>query len=600
MRTKEKWDSIVAIVCFMLLAIALLIAHASPATGYELDIYNATPLSVWLCLSISFVGGIIILVHQIATKGYRDSRFWLIGLLVIILARITLLYLPFTRSYVTWGGDHISHIGYLKDIVLSGHFPSTNYYPVTHILLSQTVLVTGVSEITVANLSTAFLSIMFVLSTYLLATAVFPHRGQQLLATLLAGGVMLGGAGCNVFSNPNGWSILLFPLLFYCHFNRAVAPYRILLIILLVLYPFFHPLSALMVIVALIVIELSKPAFSFIARNRKTLGLIPISRFTLSVILLEAAILLPWVLTSPRFSYNLRLLLSQITTGKAPSVVGAMQATLGKIDMHGLDLVTLFFKLYGVTAILLILSVIGIYYLVRRIRAGDSGEKMPQLFALNAAFFSFGFLYFLYLLGAPGLQPIAGQRILSYAVILTPIPAVFALYGLSRGASLKYLASAGILCVVVLTSFLSIRGLYQSPYVIQPNAQVTRMEMTGMTWSLKEKDRTVNSVYIMSAPDRFADGILGTIEARKRVDTRYALPFSDHFAYAAHDSLGEQYIEDRYAAITEKDRIIYTTVWHEVGRFNDSDFMELEQDSTVDRLYSNYELDVYLIHGSAG
>jgi len=105
----------------------------------------------------------------------------------------------------------------------------------------------------------------------------------------------------------------------------------------------------------------------------------------------------------------------------------------------------------------------------------------------------------------------------------------------------------------------------------------------------------------MSPSYRFADGILGIIEARKRANIkRYALQFSDHFAYAEYDTLGEQYPEGGYAAITKKDRIIYTTVWQEVGRFNDSDFTELEQDSTVDRLYSNDELDVYLIYGSAG
>jgi len=596
----KKWYSIVAIICFILLAIALLIAHASPATGYELDAYNATPLSVWVCLSVSFIGGISILVHQIATKGYRDSRLWLIGLLVLILARVALLYLPFTRSYVTWGGDNISHIGMLKDMVLSGHFPSANYYPVTHTLLSQIVLVTGIPETTVANLSTALLSVMFVLSTYLLATAIFPHRGHQLLAALLAGGVMLGG-GYNVFLMPNGWSILLLPLLFYCYFNQAIAPYRILFITLLVLYPFFHPLSALMVLVALVVIELSKPVFSSIAPNRKNLGLIRTSRFTVSVILIEAAIFSTWVLTSPVFRPRLRILWRQITTGEVPSVVGAMQATLGKINVHGLDLVTLFFKLYGVTAIFLILSVIGVYYLIREIRAGDISEKTSQLFALNAVFFSFGFLYFLYLVGAPGFQSIGGQRILSYAVIFTPILAGVALYELFRKANFKHLASAGIICVVMLASFLSIRGLYHSPYVIQPNAQVTQMEMTGMTWFIEEKDQAKKCLYIMSSPHRFADGILGTIEARKRADIRrYITQFSDHFGYAEHDTLGEQYTEDRYSAITKKDRIIYTTVWHEVGRFNDSDFMQLEQDSTVDRLYSNGELDVYLIHGSGG
>lgn len=592
--------SIVAIVCFILLAIALLIAHASPATGYELDIYNATPLSVWVCLFLSFIGGISILGHQIATKGYRDSRFWLIGLLVLILARMSVLYLPYIRGYISWGGDNISQLGMIKDILSSGHFPTNAYYPITHVLLSSGISVTGIPDIILVNLSTTFLSVMFVLSTYLLATAVLPHKGQQLLAALVTGGVMLGG-GYNVFLMPNGWSILLMPLLFYCYFKRAIAPYTILFAILLVLYPFFHPLSALVVIISLGALELSRWLLPRILKPRATLASSPDIRPSPTPMLIELTIFLPWVLSFQQFHPSLRLMWQQITTGVGPEVIAGIETSLSKVNVHGMDFVTLLFKMYGVTIIFLILALIGIFFLWRQVRSGSIGRKEYDLACFASVLLVSGIFYGYYLSGGPGSGALAGERLLFYVAAFTPVFAAFALYELFKRLNFRRLAWGGIICLVILSSVLSIRSLYRSPYIIQPNLQITQMEMTGMIHLIKEKDTTIGCAHIMRFPYRFADGILGTIETNRRGDLSYnVVQPSDHLGYDEHSTLGEQYSQNRYAAITKFDRILYTTVWHEVGRFNDADFERLEQDPTVDKLYSNGELDVYLIHSSGG
>lgn len=55
---------------------------------------------------------------------------------------------------------------------------------------------------------------------------------------------------------------------------------------------------------------------------------------------------------------------------------------------------------------------------------------------------------------------------------------------------------------------------------------------------------------------------------------------------------------DKYAVITRFDRILYSTVWQTVGRFNSADFEKLEQDQIVAKLYSNSEMDVYFIYSS--
>ena len=43
--------------------------------------------------------------------------------------------------------DHLTHLGYVLDIMQTGHFSSRNVYPITHILISQIFFLTGISEV---------------------------------------------------------------------------------------------------------------------------------------------------------------------------------------------------------------------------------------------------------------------------------------------------------------------------------------------------------------------------------------------------------------------------------------------------------------------
>jgi hypothetical protein len=125
------------------------------------------------------LGGAAIIIRQVANNDHATRWEWLLGLLVLMLARFTLLYIPYIRGYVSWHGDNISHWGLLKDVLTTGHLYAENYYPVTHSILAQTILVTGIPVQLVANLSTALMSVLFIAGTYLLAKSVPPFRGPR-------------------------------------------------------------------------------------------------------------------------------------------------------------------------------------------------------------------------------------------------------------------------------------------------------------------------------------------------------------------------------------------------------------------------------------
>lgn len=590
---------IIASICLTGLVVAALTAWSNPAIGYELDIYTSTPFAVWLFIILATLGGISIIVHQVATKGYENSNLWLMGFFVLILSRVSTMYIPYIRGYLTWDGDNISHVGLLKDIILTGHFSGNNYYPVTHSLLSQTVLITGISNFTVTNLSTTFLSVMYMLSSYLLATIALSHRGQRIIATLVTGTVVLQSPGFNIdiLLLPNGWSILLLPLVFFCFFKVEEIQYRVLFLVFLVLYPFFHPLSSLMMMIFLAVIILTPLLFHLVMKRRWSLVAIS-SQFLFQSVLIEAAILLPWLLAFQAFNPNLRMLWRQITTGFGPDVIGDMQNQLGKVSTGLIDSLIIFLKLYGVSFGVIALALIGIILLTKQIIRGEIQRETSVLVFLFGVFISVGLLYFLYLLGAPGLEAIGATRLLSYTTTFTPVLSGYALFELLRRVKTKLLAYTGLICLIMTLSFLGIRSLYYSPYIIQPNLQITQMNMKGMGWLFSEKSTSISFVSVTSLPNRYADGILGTVESSRRNDiTSNLIHFPDHFAYNIYDTIGEQYSDNKYLAITKLDRILFNTVWRSVDRFNDDDFIKLDGDTTVDKIYSNKELDAYYIFG---
>jgi hypothetical protein len=583
----------IAIICFILIALSNIIAFLHPAKGYELSIYESTPTFVWIFLIFSIIGGVTIIVHQVYTKAYKNSNFWLFGFLILILSRVSLLYIPSIRGFYTWRGDNLSHIGYVKDVLLTGHFPTDSFYPVTHILLAELISISGAPIELIVNLSTALFSVLYVVSIYLVATTVLPERGQQLLVFALIGGVFFNDF--EVFLRPNGWSFLMLPLVLFLYFKHSIN-YQILFVIFLILYPFFHPFSSIVLVALFIAIGLSQTTLGYIYKiKHKKRELFPIVP-----ILIVLCILIPWTLSFQFLGNILRRLFEALTTGYSPDVIASMGSTLDKIQVHGFEFIKLFIKLYGDDFIFIMFSLIAGIIIVKGIlsKRFENSDDIKNLVSLLVIFLIAGFLYSAYLFGTiPGLYAIGGGRFQRFLVLFTPVLAGFAIYEISKKVHSTRLIIIGIVCIIVLASAISIGSLYRSPYVLRPSMAVTQMDMHGFEWFVDYKNRDIGCTCIMSPPYRFADAILGTTEEDKRTDIeRWAPAIPDHFNYAVHDKLGKSYKKDRYAAITQMDKTIYDTVWKVVGRFNESDFCRLEEDPTVDQLYDNRETEVFYIH----
>lgn len=581
---------IAAILCFSLISLSIIIAYDNPARGYELSIYESTSYIVWIFLIISIAGGVTIIVHQVYTKEYKSSSFWLVGLLILILSRITLLYIPFIRGYYTWNGDNVTHIGYIKDILFTGYIARDNSYPITHILLAELISISGAPIELIVNHSTALFSIFYVFSIYLLATVASPTKYVQLLSVAAIGGVLFNTY--DVYLMPNGWSILYLPLVFFLFFKslvkRPATEYKSLFAITLILVPFFHPLSSTMLIIMLLTVGVIQYLIHVIKYKKLPKGNF-LHFFPINSMLVVLIILLPWLLSFQKFNANIRGLYSALTTGHGPDAIAEMGEQLNKINIHGVDFVNLTLKVMGDDIIFLVLSMIAVIILFKKQEEIKSNNILIILLGIT---FVTGIIYTAYLFNIiPGLENFAASRLLAYLVIFTPISAGFTLKHLISKKTYVY----AIICIFIIqaASMISIFSLYPSPHIIQPNIQVTQTDMYGAKWVIDYKNRDIKLAEIMSPVFRFADAILGT---NKRIDIKRASQLPDHFNYTVSNRLGEEYTTDKYAVITQFDREIYDTVWKEVGRFRKEDFEKLDADVSVDKLYSNGGVTVWYIH----
>ncbi len=590
------WQKIVALSSCVLLASALLVAWAHPASGYELDIYSSTPAATWVFVCLAMVGGLCIIADQVVHPRRPSDRTWLWGLSVLVLALIAFLYLPYVRHYLTWGGDNLAHWGFIRDVVNTGHFDSQNFYPITHVILSQIVLVTRAPIGLVGNLSTPLLSLLFVVFTYLLSREVLKTREQQLVATAVAA-VVLAEGGYHFLLMPNGWSLFFFPLVFYLFFRHQLSGlYAIPFIFLLVLFPYFHPLSSLMAGLAFMAVYAFRLTPRWHLDKRDITAAAWTRHLPLFYGVVELGLLISWLIRFDFFRINLELLWSRMLSGGG--VLQQIANTLSKIDVSGLQLVILYLKLYGAQTILIILCILALALAFNRNK--KSGEEFAPRSALDLGviFLFFGLVYLLYLAGLLGLVSIAADRMLYFITIFaSELAAVAVMWIVAKPKRwpLNYLLALVLLAV---PSALSLRALYQSPYALQRNLQITERDMTGMQWFIADKDIRLVSLTVLTSPSNFFTAILGNAEAeaRKHVDNS-DVQLPDHLGYDKGLRLGENFPADAYAIVTEEDRITYSTVWKIVDRYRESDFAKLETDNTVSKLYSNGEMDLLYVRG---
>jgi hypothetical protein len=251
---RQRFQKIILIFLFSLLSVALVIAWNTPATGYESSIYWSTPLILWVSLIASVIFGVALVVVAIAKNELEENFLWKVGFLLVLLSYAVCLALFIIRGYHMWciEGDPASHVGWIKETLNLGHTPASLIYPITHIYLSEIVMLTSLDVLLLHKLAPFIFGLLCVLFMFVLAKAIFTQRPACLLVGIIS--------CCFAYSwylrlTPNILANFFLPFvifLAYRYLQRKTWTWAIPLMICLILMPVFHTTPTIVLIVVFI------------------------------------------------------------------------------------------------------------------------------------------------------------------------------------------------------------------------------------------------------------------------------------------------------------------------------------------------------------
>jgi len=468
----ERVVKTLAIVAFLAVGAAALIARNSPAMGYEISIYSSTPIAVWLGIGVALVCGIAIAV-RCAFGDHSIARWWALGCGCILLANVLVVALLIVRGYAFFSarGDAGTHIGLVRALIENGHFFGTNKYPVLHVLVTEMYHLTGLAVEYLGMVLPLIFTVIGEVFVYLWARTLFTSRRAIVFMTVA--GTMLTW-GCYTHLAPNSMGAMLFPVFLYVSTktmtedgNRGFLPVLLLFVFLL---PVLHPVPSFalaFIITALWCANALMSKFQVTGGHLRTRF-----RTNLSIAVLLCVITIAWISNFRDWALLWESLLLE------SDAVATPLATARNAVALGFDVVAYFFKSDYFALLSFCLAALAAFPIVLRAAKHDDCAA-GKLMALYGPFLGLCLLFvstwFVDLKGA--------ERIVEY-ILLLACPFVGLLLTSLMPSKTRGRLFFAILVVSVLASmsFLGVMRVYPSPYMQGFNPQTTYAESPGMDW----------------------------------------------------------------------------------------------------------------------
>jgi len=597
---------IVAITAFVFIILVLIIiARTPPASGYEISIYEAYPWYFWIFIIVGIACGLSILVFSAFYHEGDSSGLWALGLFAIILSNVIILMLPIIfRGYTFYGrGDPLIHIGEIKDILSYGHIGEWNFYPVTHILATTLVYITGLNLRWIFGIGPSFFYVVYILSIYLLSRVISEDRGQSLLITAF-GTLMVYGLSHSRLT-PGTLAFFLLPLILFLFYWSRTPPLRpakmVLFILFLLMLPFLHPIGSMFLILIFLCLNASELIYKTIKRYQAPSFAIRITNPSLIVFVT----FLIWFSSFSAFGANVRYLTNWLYYQIGQPALARYTESLERADLSVFQFTELLLKMYGQYLLYIAVAVILCIVILWRIRTLWSGIELNQVtFAMIFAVFGTVALVFIF-----GDYPGGWTRPFSYSIFAATVLNGLGVHRLARRGVLRDKKSLMarmlpfmVIVILVAASIFSLFNVSFSPITISANHHVTQMELDGMGWLLNYSNEQILIDDLSFEQYRFTYALIGYDAAKGVKNIRswgVAHHPPRHFNYTQNRMLGQSYQEDRYLVTTklsrESSHKIYPK-YSDLWSFNPNDFNNLdEHDPSVSRVYANNEVDVFYV-----
>jgi len=585
----------ITIIGFTLILLNLISIRGAEIDGYEVSIYNALNPIFWVSLIGSITCGITIIAYEAINKQYSRQRFWLIGLLIIMMNNIILLLLPVFRCYATYGRtDNLAHVGIALDIISTGHISQYNIYPATHILISSISNIINLPPIIVVNFFPAFFYVLIILGIYCLAKVISSEPREIMLITL-ASTVLLSTLYNSVILYSLSLSYFIFPLLLYLYF-KELAQFRLLLIVLVILLAYFNPLSSIVLIFGFTTMDVFNVFYNKRYGNQHGRQ----HRYGIYPSLISFIILITWLSGKyPFWKTYIRLIYYALLgiIDIEPLITSQIMDTFFvRLNMKIPDFISLFIKLYGNILIYLVISLIAGIRTIRHLSLTSFDQfKIKKLFILFGYFISTILLQLFQLFAT--IVSTGAIRLLPFIFSVCPIFVGHILYNYGKINKKNEFATLSLIVGLILVcSTFGIFSTYPSPYTKQTNQQVTVAELNGMEWLYEYKnpaipDRPIRMYYY------YAHFLLGENLAKERMekgDISHVEFGPQNVNYASYSNLGDLHISEVYIPLSIFDKVFYE-VYPELEEFDINYFEKLKKDQTVNKIFSNGELEVWMV-----
>jgi len=591
---------ILLIVIFILILLCIYIVSQTPGVrGYEISLYNEYPMHFWylIILCIAMCHGVILLTIFFETT---QSISWKLACSGIVLSNSILLLVPLIRRYAIYGpGDPSTHMGYMLDIIQTGHIYE-NSYPIAHIFAVISRVITDLDLSIFMALYPTILYISYMLSFYLLYRFVLESKNSILIGAMLV--PLLFSSHGNISFSPQTLSNYYIIFMLYLFFKKSdfycdkTFQYSILAVVISIFITFFHPVASIFLIITVGIYEILYATFRhFRLFSYEKLG------SGKCIMLIMIAIYFTWHSYATLLFGSFRRVyawLYQEASGMSPFESHLEQIAEFKPDLF--FLLNKFIYSYGLWLLYLFVGIISILIILNALKRNELALN------INLATFSGGFILFfvIYILsqfivtGGTGYRR-AGHYAVIFALLLIPV-ALDYLLDKYKKITRRYMH---ILVFLFLFSFcvtyLSVYTLYLSPITSSAGQHVADSQLIGMDTFFKIRSEDLQIMEGGISADRIKDALCGRSTILKNVVYRKKPSIPYHFNYNDCSYFGNYYDRPVYVVISKLFRICYPILLPEyqaAWRFNQTDFYMLENDKSVSRVYSNYELDVYLLN----
>lgn len=561
-------------ISFLLLSYSLIVLANNTTKGYEVSIYSATPIIFWFAILFNLLNGHFLIASCIYGK---NGKKWIVGLFQIVFCNISVISLYALRGYVLYfgRGDILTYVGLAKDVGDFGTFGS-NFYPITSILISQISQLSKLPIIDISKYIPALFYVFYVLSIYCWSKSLIANRNFILSSLIASTPIFFAGFSTSIYHQV--LSVLTLPFFFYLLQRKQDYRFRLFSIIFLIIYPFFHPITGIIVLLYLTIFFISE---KFNVGDKK-------KNISTTLMSLSFTSLIAWFIQQYALLGTMKSVFFQlINLLKTPTTWNYARDNISRLGL--MPILRSLAMMITDEIIFSLISLVVIYRVLLR-----RGVPILQKFYKTSLCFVIGNLFLLILFFSTRTHRPERLINLNFNLMLTPPLVGYLLYKFLFNN--KRAKAVLILSLIFISSVTAIFSLYPSPITMLSNEQVTIRDVTGMNWLITQKNPEIKTACTSSSIRRFADLIYGVNFRKQRQDLVRDWIFSDHFGFTNDEPFPID--EDRYLIVTAFDVNPYIMEIRKglEPELETEDFIKINSCNNVDKIYENGEFISYFVH----